>query len=217
MNMRNNGLSIVLLGLFLACWAGQAVAGHAEYNSDQSEHRQPTVTLSDYLATSHFWEATLENWESEFLQMAAFVLLTTVLYQRGSAESKRVGVREPVDIDARQVSVSDPPWPVRRGGLVLRLYENSLGLVLAILFMASILGHAIAGVRLFNENLVGHRQPPVTLVEYATGGEFWFQSMQNWQSEFLSIWAMVVLTIVLRQKGSPESKPVYAANSETGR
>jgi len=122
-----------------------------------------------------------------------------------------------VDIDARQVSVSDPLWPVRRGGLVLRLYENSLGLVLAILFMASILGHAIAGVRLFNENLVAHRQPPVTLVEYATGGEFWFQSMQNWQSEFLSIWAMVVLTIVLRQKGSPESKPVYAANSETGR
>jgi hypothetical protein len=106
MNMRNNGLSIVLLGLFLACWAGQAVAGHAEYNSDQSEHRQPTLTLSDYLATSHFWEATLENWESEFLQMAAFVLLTTVLYQRGSAESKRVGVREPVDIDARPERVT---------------------------------------------------------------------------------------------------------------
>jgi hypothetical protein len=177
--MRNNGLSIVLLGLFWRAGPARPLLANAEYNSDQSEHRQPTVILSDYLATSHFWEATLENWESEFLQMAAFVLLTTVLYQRGSAESKRAGVREPVDIDARQVSVSDPPWPVRRGGLVLRLYENSLGLVLAILFMASILGHAIAGVRLFNENLVAHRQPPVTLVEYATGGEFWFQSMQN--------------------------------------
>jgi hypothetical protein len=215
--MRNYGLSIALVGLFLACWAGQAVAGHAEYNNDQSEHRQPTVTLSEYVATSHFWEATLENWESEFLQMAAFVLLTTVLYQRGSAESKRVGVREPVDIDSRQVSVSAAPWPVRRGGIVLRLYENSLGLALAFLFVASILGHALVGVRLFNENQVAHRQPPVTLAEYVTGAEFWFQSMQNWQSEFLSIWTMVVLTIFLRQKGSPESKPVYASNSETGR
>ena len=215
--MRNNGLSIALLGFFLACWAGQAVAGHAEYNNDQSEHHQPTVTLSGYLATSHFWEATLENWESEFLQMAAFVLLTTVLYQRGWAESKRVGVREPVDIDPRQVSVSDAPWPVRRGGILLRLYENSLGLALAFLFVASILGHALAGARLFNEDQIAHRQPPVTLVEYVTGAEFWFQSMQNWQSEFLSIGAMVVLTIFLRQKGSPESKPVYASNSETGR
>jgi hypothetical protein len=185
--MRNNGLSIVLLGLFLACWAGQAVAGQCRVQ--QRSERAPSADRDSVRLPGNqsFLGSDARELGERILQMAAFVLLTTVLYQRGSAESKRAGVREPVDIDARQVSVSDPPWPVRRGGLVLRLYENSLGLVLAILFMASILGHAIAGVRLFNENLVAHRQPPVTLVEYATGGEFWFQSMQNWQSEFLSI------------------------------
>jgi hypothetical protein len=215
--MRNNGLSIALVGLFLACWAGQAVAGHAEYNTDQSQHGQPTVALSEYLTTSHFWEATFENWESEFLQMAAFVLLTAVLYQQGSAESKRVGVREPVDIDAREVSVPDAPWPVRRGGLVLRLYENSLGLAFALLFVASFSMHALGGLEEYNAEQQEHRQPAVTLSGYLSSSRFWFESFQNWQSEFLSLAAMVIGTIYLRQRGSAESKPVHAAHDDTGR
>ena len=215
--MRNNGLSLALLALFLVCWLGQAVAGLKHYNDERSQHGHTTVRFSQYLRTSDFWEATFENWESEFLQMAVFVLLTTFLYQRGSAESKRIGALEAVDVDPREVSAPDAPWAVRRGGLVLRLYENSLGLALVLLFLGSIAGHAVVGVHRLNEEQASHAQPAASLLEYVSGGEFWFESLQNWQSEFLSICALVVLTIFLRQRGSPESKPVYAPHSETGR
>src|SRR5687768_6663808 len=137
--MKNNGLSLVLLALFLVCWLGQAVAGLAHHNDERRQHGNSTVGFSQYLGTSDFWEATFENWESEFLQMALFVLLTAVLYQRGSSESKRVGVVEAVDVDARQVSAPDAPWAVKRGGFVLRVYEHSLGLALLVLFFGSFL------------------------------------------------------------------------------
>jgi hypothetical protein len=185
--MRNNGLSIVLLALFLACWgrAGRCWPCRVQQRSERAPSAdRDSIRLP---GKQSFLGSDAREVGERITADGCVRPSDDRAVPAGSAESKRVGVREPVDIDARQVSVSDPPWPVRRGGLVLRLYENSLGLVLAILFMASILGHAIAGVRLFNENLVAHRQPPVTLVEYATGGEFWFQSMQNWQSEFLSI------------------------------
>ena len=214
---RNNGLSLALLGLFLFSWVGQAVAGLSHYNDEQRQHGQPTVALPQYLATSHFWEATFENWESEFLQMAVFVLLTAVLYQRGSSESKRIGVIETVDVDPREVTAIDAPWPVRRGGVILRLYEHSLGLALVSLFLVSIIGHAVAGWHHYNEEQIAHASPTTSLAEFVSGSEFWFQSFQNWQSEFLSIMAMVVLTIFLRQRGSPESKPVYAPHADTGR
>jgi len=214
---RNNGLSLVLLGLFLFSWVGQAVAGLSHYNDQQAQHGQATVTLPTYLTTSDFWEATFENWESEFLQMAVFVLLTAVLYQRGSSESKRVGVTETVDVDPRDVTAVNTPWPVTRGGVVLRLYEHSLGLALVALFLVSITGHALAGVARHNQEQIAHGAPTASVAQFVSGGEFWFQSFQNWQSEFLSILAMVVLTIFLRQRGSPESKPVYAAHADTGR
>jgi membrane protein implicated in regulation of membrane protease activity len=214
---RNNGLSLTLLGLFLFSWVGQAVAGRSHYNDEQAQHGQPAATLAAYLSTSDFWEATFENWESEFLQMAVFVLLTAVLYQRGSSESKRVGVVETVDVDPREVTAPAAPWPVKRGGVALRLYEHSLGLALTSLFLVSIAGHALAGVARHNQEQLAHGAPTASLAHFVSGGEFWFQSFQNWQSEFLSILAMVVLTIFLRQRSSPESKPVYAAHSDTGR
>src|SRR5687768_15810357 len=141
--MRNNGLSLALLALFLACWLGQAVAGLAHYNDERRQHGDSTVRFSQYLGTSDFWEATLENWESEFLQMALFVLLTAVLYQRGSSESKRIGVIEEVDLDPRDFAhLPDAPGPVKRGGLSLKLYEHSLGLTFTLLFLASVVIHA---------------------------------------------------------------------------
>jgi hypothetical protein len=215
--MRNHGLSLVLLALFLVCWLGQAIAGLAHYNDERRQHGDAAVRFSQYLGTSDFWEATFENWESEFLQMALFVLLTAVLYQRGSSESKRINVVEAVDVDPREVNAPDAPWPVKRGGFVLRLYERSLGITLTLLFFVSVLGHALAGLHHINEEQASHGQAALSLLEYVSGGEFWFESLQNWQSEFLSIFAMVVLTIFLRQRGSPESKPVYASHSETGR
>jgi hypothetical protein len=214
----NHGLSIVLLSLFVATLGGQAVTGWHEYNDAERQHGGEPQGFAAYLASGHFWEATGENWESEFLQMSAFVLLTTFLYQRGSAESKRIGVVEEVDLDPRRFADRpDAPGPVKRGGAILVLYENSLGLAFAALFFASVAMHALGGAVEYNNDLISHGQPAVTMAEYLVSSRFWFESFQNWQSEFLSLAGMVIGTIFLRQRGSAESKPVYASHEETGR
>jgi hypothetical protein len=196
--------------------AGQTWAGWLSYNQEQRDHGEPPVALAAYLATGHFGEATFENWESEFLQMAFYVLLTTMLYQLGSSESKRPDVVEAVDLDPRLSPRRDEaPWPVRRGGVVLTIYENSLSLTFALLFAASFALHGVTGLADYNEGLAAHGQAAVGLAGYMTSARFWFESFQNWQSEFLSLAAMVLLTIVLRQRGSPESKPVDAPMWET--
>ena len=215
---RNNSLSIVLALLFLFSMTGQTWAGWLEYNSDAALHGESAIPLSAYLTSGHFWEATGENWESEFLQMAAFVMLTCVLRQKGSAESKRIDVVEDVDLDPRDFADHpDSPWPVRRGGWVLKLYENSLGIGFVVLFVISISMHAAGGLADFNPELEAHGRPRAAWGEYVSSSRFWFESFQNWQSEFLSLFAMVVGTIYLRQRGSAESKPLHASNSETGR
>ena len=215
---RNNGLSIVLFGMFAITMVGQAVTGWFEYNQEQAVHGGTTTEFASYLGTGHFWEATGENWESEFLQMAFFVLLTMSLYQKGSAESKRIGVVEEVDLDPRGFKdQKDAPGPVKRGGWELRLYENSLGLAFSLLFVLSFAMHAIGGLQEFNEEQREHGRPSGTLTTYVGSSRFWFESFQNWQSEFLSLGSMVVATIFLRQRGSAESKPVYAAHDETGK
>ena len=215
---RNNSLSIVLGLLFLGFWGGQTWTGWLDHNSDAQLHGDPAIDLAAYLTSGHFWEATGENWESEFLQMTMFVVLTCFLRQKGSAESKRIDVIEDVDLDpARFSDVPEAPWPVRHGGWVLRLYEHSLGLAFAILFLISIAMHASGGLVEFNQEREEHRLAPVALSGYVTSSKFWFESFQNWQSEFLSLLAMVVGTIYLRQRGSAESKPLHVAHSETGR
>ena len=209
---RNNGLSLVLFFLFVTLlFAGQGLTGYLEYNDTQRSHGGPTVGLGAYFHTAHFWEATAENWESEFLQMFAYVVLTVFLYQKGSAESK-----DPDAPDAEDGAAGpDAPWPVRRGGLWLKLYENSLALAFLALFAAAFAVHAIAGAREYSEDQVQHGQPPVGALEYLGESRFWFESLQNWQSEFLAVLAMVVLSIYLRQRGSPESKPVAAPHAQT--
>ena len=215
---RDRALTLVLMAMFGIFLAGQIATGHLEYNATQKEHRQAPVGLGDYLSSGHPWEALFENWESEFLQMAAFVLLTTRLTQKGSPESRRPGVLELVDADPRDFA-HEPgaPWPVRRGGWVLRLYENSLGLAFVLLFLASFVGHALGGHSEYAADEVAHGQPYPSLADYFTSSRFWFESFQNWQSEFLAIAAMVWLAVYLRQRGSPESKPVHAPHDETGR
>jgi hypothetical protein len=215
---KRNGLSVTLAMMFVVVLAGQAVAGFLTHNQELAEHGQPTISLGAYLLSAHFYEATFENWESEFLQMAVFVLLSTVLYQQGSSESKRPGVIELVDVDPREVTpASDAPWPVHRGGLWLKFYEQSLGLAFALLFFVSIAGHAISGAAEHNADAGMHGGETMTVFGYLAEPRFWFESFQNWQSEFLALLAMVVLSIFLRQRGSPESKPVYAPHSETGK
>jgi hypothetical protein len=211
-----HGLSIVLILLFVVTMVGQTLSGWYTYNEDQRDHGEAAVTLVAYLGTGHFGEATFENWESEFLQMAFYVLLTVWLFQVGSSESKRPDVLEIVDLDPRDSPNKDKaPWPVRRGGVVLTLYEHSLSIAFAVLFLASFTLHAVTGVHEFNEERMSHGQPDATVMEYATSSQFWFESFQNWQSEFLSLAAMVTFSIFLRQRGSPESKPVDAPTWET--
>jgi hypothetical protein len=215
---RNNSLSLVLGFLFAASMVGQTWAGWFDYNADALLHGSHPVTLGSYLLSGHFWEATGENWESEFLQMSMFIVLTCFLRQKGSPESKRIDVVEDVDLDPHRFTGNpDVPWPVRRGGWVLRIYENSLGFVFVILFLISITMHAVGGLAEFNEEQQGHHRPPIAITQYVGSSRFWFESFQNWQSEFLSLLAMVIGTVYLRQRGSAESKPLHAANSETGR
>jgi hypothetical protein len=216
--IRDRSLTLALMGMFLLSLAGQLFTGFAEYNSEQETHGQATVAMIDYLATGHPWEALFENWESEFLQMAVFVLLTTFLIQKGSPESRRPNVTEMVDTDPRDFADDpDAPWPVRRGGWVLRLYEHSLGLAFVLLFLIAWVGHAIGGFVDYAADRATHRQPPPTFNDYLMSARFWFESFQNWQSEFLAIASMVWLAVYLRQRWSPESKPVHAPHDDTGR
>ena len=216
--LHNNGLSLVLFVLFFFTFLfGQSLVGHRHYNNEQQEHGQPMVDYVSYLGSSHFLEATMENWESEFLQMFFFIVLTVFLYQKGSAESKDPNKKEEVDRDPRKPRHrKDAPWPVRKGGVILTIYEHSLSLAFLLLFLGSFFLHALGGAGEFNEDQKAHGQPErVTTLGYMSTSRFWFESLQNWQSEFLAVGSMVVLTIFLRERGSKESKPVDAAHSET--
>ena len=207
-----------MIGLFAVFAFAQVLTGWTEYNHAQTEHGRAAIELSSYFAVGHLWEALFENWESEFLQMAAFVTLTAFLYQKGSPESRRPGVVELVDADPRRFAhLDDAPWPVKRGGWVLVLYEHSLGLALFFLFVVSWAGHLLGGWSDYAVEQVSHGQSDPRLLDYATSSRFWFESFQNWQSEFLSVGVMVWLGVYLRQRWSPESKPVHAPHAETGR
>jgi quinol-cytochrome oxidoreductase complex cytochrome b subunit len=214
--VRDNGLSITMFALFLVFLAAQSIAGYKTNNSDNQEHGQPPESYIQYLTSGAFVEATFENWESEFLQMGAYVLLTAFLIQKGSPESKNPD-GDQVDQDPRtQRDDPDAPGPVKRGGLVLALYEHSLSLALFGLFLLSLVLHALGGHAELNQQQLEHGAAPVSLWSFVTSSEFWFQSMQNWQSEFLAVAALTVLGIFLRQRGSPESKPVAAPHAQTG-
>jgi len=214
--LRDSKLGIVCVVLFLAFWVAMALTGWQEHNSDQVTHHEAETSFGEYLTTGHFWEASTENWESEFLQMGAFILLTIFLVQKGSPESKRPG-GDDVDEDPRRHSNDpDAPGPVRHGGLRVLLYENSLLIAFFGLFLASIVLHALSGAAEYNSEQKAHGEAPIGTLQFVTTAAFWFQSFQNWQSEFLALAAIVILTIMLRQRGSSESKPVAAPHHESG-
>jgi hypothetical protein len=217
---RDNGLSIALLAIFFAVWMGQTATGLREYNNEQQAHQEDSVGIGAYLGSGHWREATFENWESEFLQMGAYVLLTAYLVQRGSAESKKPTDEgaNPGDADPSTAEVNlGTPWPVRVKGVWLALYSHSLSTFFFILFFASMLLHANGGVSEYNSDQQAHGEPGgYTMWRFMTTSRFWFQSLQNWQSEFLAVGAIVLASIWLRQKGSPESKPVQAPHAQTG-
>lgn len=216
---RDNGLSLVYLAIFLITLGLQSFTGWRVFNSEQAEHQEAVIGYVAYLGNAHFWQAVGENWESEFLQMGTYVLFTVFLFQRGSSESKDPDDEEGEEVNEepdRKHLPKDAPWAVRRGGLVYELYKGSLSLVFLILFLLSFALHAVAGVRKHNAEEISHHQPAISLPQFLGSSEFWFESMQNWQSEMLAVLAMVYLSIRFRQKGSPESKPVAAPHVQTG-
>lgn len=215
-----NGLSIVLLTLMLIFWSAQFISGWKVHNEELTEHNKPELNASQYIFSGHFISATFENWESEFLQMAMYVLLTVWLRQKGSAESKKLKGEdgaENEEVDREPQSDPGAPWPVRKGGSWLFLYKNSLSLSLGLLFLLSFIFHFAGSLKDYNEEQQLKQLPEVSAGEYLGNAHFWFESFQNWQSEFLAVASIVLLSIWLRQKGSPESKPVDAPHSETGK
>jgi hypothetical protein len=215
--VKEHGLLLANAGLFLVFFGGMIVSGASTYSEDQLAHGQPAVTIAQYLATGDFVEATFENWESEFLQMGMYVLLTVFLFQKGSSESKPVGRDAPQDQDPRDATVkAATPWPVRRGVCVLYLYEHSLSIMFIALFLASFALHAFGGTAAYNDEQQSHGQPTVNVLGYLATSRFWFESFQNWQSEFLAVAVLVGASVYLREKGSPESKPVAEPHYETG-
>lgn len=215
--LREHGLLLVNGSLFVAFFVGMAITGWHVASNEALRHDEAAESLSSYLASGDFYEAVFENWESEFLQMGSYVVLTVFLFQKGSSESKPLDRAAPQDEDPRNHAKDrNAPWPVRRGGLPLLVYENSLFLLFLILFVGSFVGHAFSGAASYSEELVQHGQDPVTAGQYLGTAQFWFESFQNWQSEFMVVALLIGAAVYLRQRGSSESKPVHAPHAETG-
>ncbi len=209
-----NGLALTVIALMLLFWVAQFFTGWSAKNEELVEDGFPQLSAVEYLNSGHFIQATFENWESEFLQMALYVLLTISLRQQGSAESKKLSGKEEVDREPR--SHPNAPGPVKRGGWQLKLYQNSLSIVLGLMFVLSFVLHFYGSFRDENQTALMEGKPLETWQDHLMGSRFWFESFQNWQSEFLAVASIVILSIWLRQKGSPESKPVDAPHYQTG-
>ncbi|HEY8572109.1 DUF6766 family protein [Phenylobacterium sp.] len=215
--LRNNGLTIALSALFLASLIGQMVTGFSHENEERLQHGQVLISFFDFLKGGEFLSTLFENWESEFLQMATYVVLTAYLFQRGSPESKDPDETAPQDRDPKlDEKKATAPAPVRTGGVVRVIYSHSLGLALGLLFVVSFVLHWANSFRSAVDEAEQHNQPPPELLGYLADSRFWFESFQNWQSEFLSTALLIVLAIFLRERGSPESKPVGAPHAQTG-
>jgi hypothetical protein len=217
--VKHNGLSLAFLGLFLAALVFQAIAGLADFNEDQDRHGDPRISFLRYVTSSEFGGAVMENWQSEYLQFTLFIVLTVWLVQRGSPESKQLhkAGRES-DQEQRVGEHADarsPRW-ARVGGIRRTLYENSLLLVMGAIWLASWFAQSVTGVAEYNSERLGHQQDAVSWGEYLTRPDFWEKTLQNWQSEFLAVGSMAILAVYLRQRGSPESKPVGAPHDATG-
>lgn len=213
--LKRNALSITFLLLMIISLAGQVYTGWKEHNDFLNTYGKPATSLNYYLVSGHFLQATFENWESEFFQMALFVILTVFMKQEGSSESRPME-DGPGDKEGECKPLKNSPWPVRKGGVILLLYKYSLSIALTLLFFLSFGLHWYGSYLDFNEKQLLEGLPLTTSIAYLGHSKFWFESFQNWQSEFLSIFAIIFLSIYLRQAGSSQSKKVNAPHSETG-
>jgi hypothetical protein len=211
--VRENSLSLFFFTIFVAALIGQAIAGHDLYNEEQAAHGEPTIGIWRYIVSSHFGQAVMENWQSEYLQFALFALATVWLLQRGSPESKepgKLGIESEADQKlGRHSSPKSPRW-ARARDLRRAIYSNSLLIVMTAVFFGAWFAQSVTGWTQFNEEQQAHGEATLSWLSYVGTSDFWEATFQNWQSEFLAVGSFVVLTIFLRQRGSPESKPVGA-------
>jgi hypothetical protein len=217
--LRENSLGLVFGLLFLIVLTGQAFAGHAQFNQQQLTEGLPPVSLGRYLTSASFGTDVAENWQSEYLQFFLYIYLTVWLLQKGSPESKpldQAGLESDRDQKVGRYTTPESPKWAGVGGWRTTLYSNSLGLVMGLIFLASWLTQSIAGVAAFNEEQLGNLQDPVSWAQYLREPDFWNRTLQNWQSELLAVASMAILSIYLRQRGSPQSKPVGTPHTATG-
>jgi hypothetical protein len=217
--LKHNGLSLAFLALFLAAIGFQAVAGLAEFNEEQDRHGNPHVSFWRYVTSSAYGAAVMENWQSEYLQFTLFIVLTVWLIQRGSPESKEPG-REGRESDEDQLvgehtHERSPAW-ARAAGFRRRVYENSLLIVMGAIWIGTWFAQSVTGATEYNSEQLDHHEQTISWLEYLGTADFWEETLQNWQSEFLAVGSMAILAVYLRQRGSPESKPVGAAHESTG-
>ena len=217
--LRNHGLSLFFFTIFVAALIGQAIAGNAEFNNEAIAHGSETMSFSSYVVSPDFGQAVMENWQSEYLQFTLFIFATVWFVQKGSPESKKldeVGTESDKDQKVGQYAQQSSPKWARARGFKLWLYSNSLLLVMLTIWLGSWLAHSLTGWRVFNEEALDHDESTLSWLQYLGTADFWETTLQNWQSEFLAVGSMAVLAIYLRQRGSPESKPVGAPHEATG-
>ena len=217
--LRRNSLSLFFGAIFLLSLVGQAYSGWRQLNADQAAARLPLESLGSYLTSADFAVDVAENWQSEYLQFLLYILATVWFVQRGSPESKELeDVGRESDEEQMVGAHAGPESPrwAGVGGVRTALFSSSLGLLMGALFLASWLAQSIAGWASYDETQLERLQDPVSWGEYLLRAEFWSRTLQNWQSEFLAVGSMAVFSVYLRQRGSPESKPVGAAHASTG-
>jgi hypothetical protein len=217
--LRENSLGLVFGILFLVVLIGQSVAGLAEFNQRQLTEGLEPISFGRYVTSASFGTDVAENWQSEYLQFFTYTFLTVWLLQKGSPESKSLdeaGLESDKEQKVGRYAEENSPEWARVGGWRQALFSNSLGLVMGLLFLGSWLAQSVAGVGAFNEEQLGNLQDPVSWGQYLAEPDFWNRTLQNWQSELLAVASIAILAIYLRQRGSPQSKPVGAAHSATG-
>src|SRR5687768_644376 len=218
-HLRENSLGLGFGALFLGTLVGQALVGHADFNAGQAAHHGDPIGLWRYVLSAEFGVDVLENWQSEYLQFTLYIVGTVWLLQKGSPESKeldKAGTESDREQKIGRYAIADSPRWARTGGLRTRIFSNSLLLVMGTIFSLSWLGQSITGRVAYNAEQLDHQQAAVSWLQYVATPDFWNRTLQNWQSEFLAIGSMAVLSIYLRQRGSPESKPVGAPHTATG-
>ncbi|MEA2479854.1 MAG: hypothetical protein QOJ07_1776 [Thermoleophilaceae bacterium] len=216
--LRSNSLSIFFLVIFLVALAGQSYAGWRGYDHDQHIHREAGITYARYLTSSAFANAVAENWQSEYLQFVLYIMATIWLVQRGSNESKRIrerGTESDEDQELGRYSRPDSPGLARLGGLPRALYSNSLLILMGAIWIGSWFAQSVTGWSEYNSNQLSHSAHGTSWIGYLGTPDFWEATLQNWQSEFLAVGSMAIFAVYLRQRGSPESKPVGAPHDET--